>query len=149
VGSRFYRAAAGYDQDTAHAQLTEINLRILQVAAAEEGRWGHLAFFDQRFPRAERERIQTRIALPAYARGVVVDSGRTIRILVTGTPIGERILELFLGEPPAFDCWVLGEWIEEEEYASVEEALSAFRRHIEAYLSPAGIQRWRERTMQG
>lgn len=144
AGSSFYRSAAGYDQDEAHARLTDLNLKVLQQADPPAGVWAYVQLVAPPFPERERKRIEQLVRLPAYARGVVVDSGRSVRLLVTGTPIGERILELALGEAPSFDCWVDGEWVAEAVYEDAEQALAALRRAVAAYLSPEGIARWRE-----
>ncbi|GIW40201.1 MAG: hypothetical protein KatS3mg076_0778 [Candidatus Binatia bacterium] len=139
AGSRFYKVAEGYDQDRAREALTDLNLRLLREANPEEGKWSYLQLLPERFDRAKLEKIQAAVDLPPYARGLVVDSGRTIRLLVTGTPIGQRVLELALVEPPSFDCWVEEEWVHEELYRSRRQALARFRKLVRQYLSPEAL----------
>ncbi len=139
AGDRFFKIAEGYDQDRARDSLTDQNHRLLVLADPPEGSWAYMPLLAERFPERELERIKQKLDLPAYARGVVVDCGRTIRLLVTGTPINERVLELALVEPPSFDCWVKGEWVREELYDNAGRALSQFRQHIRDYLAPEAI----------
>ena len=139
AGHKFFRIAEGYDQDRARDALTDQNLRLLHELNPEEGRWSYMPLIKQRFPRRELERIKQHLDLPAYARGAIIDSGRSIRLLVTSTPIGERLLELALTEPPSFDAWVHNEWVHEELYRDNQQALNRFRRLIRRYLSAEGI----------
>jgi len=142
VGSRFYRAGKGFDQEVARARLTDLNYKLLVEANPPEGGWGYVQLDEKRFSERECERIKAVLDLPAYARGAVIDSGRTIRLLVTGTPIGERVLELALGEDTSFDCWVRGEWVREALFKDKRKALADFRKRIEEFLSSEGIANW-------
>jgi hypothetical protein len=142
VGNRFFRSGEGFEQDRARARLTDNNLKMLLEANPPEGGWSYVRLMENAHPKKERERLQRRVALPRYARGVFVDSGRTVRLLITGTPIGRRILELCLTEPPTFDCWIDDDWVRESVFKDDDEALSAFKRLIEEYLSPQAIAKW-------
>lgn len=148
VGASFFRAGEGYEQDRAHDRLTDTNLKLLHEASPPEAGWGYVQLTPQPYPERERERIKKLVALPPYARAAFIDSGRMVRILVTGTPVGARILELALGEVPSFDCWVDNEWMGEALFEDADTAIAALRRHIAEYLSPEGIERWRERHVQ-
>lgn len=139
AGMKFFRIAEGYDQDRARDNLTDQNQRLLHELNPEEGKWSYMALLKQRHPKRELERIKHVLDLPPYARGAIIDSGRSVRLLVTGTPIGERLLELALVEPPSFDAWVKGEWVREELYRDTQQALNRFRKLIRRYLSAQGI----------
>ena len=139
AGAKFFEIAAGYDQDRARDNLTDNNLRLLLKANPEEGKWGRVQMLETTFPQRDLERIQRAVDLPPYARGAVIDCGQTIRLLVTGTPVGERILELALVETPSFDCWVKHDWVCEELYRNRNEALARFREHVRNFLSPEAI----------
>jgi hypothetical protein len=139
AGSGFYRSAIGFEQETARARLTDLNMKILVDANPPEGEWSYVRLAETTFDEDKRERIKARVPLAAYARGVVVDCGRSLRLLVTGTPIGERILDLTLGEAPSFDGWIEGEWVRELVFRSSDEALRAAPALIEEFLSPQGI----------
>jgi hypothetical protein len=142
VGSRLYRSAVGFDQETARARLTDLNMKLLVEANPPEGGWGYVQLAETPFSEREREKIQSRVNLPGYARGAVIDGGRSLRLLFTGTPIGERILDLALTEVPSFDCWILGDWVREEVFENQRHALGRIRRLIEEFLSPEGIAMW-------
>ncbi len=142
AGASFFRAGAGFDQETARSRLTDLNMKLLIEANPPEGGWGYVQLAEKPFPARDRERIKERIALPRYARGAVIDSGRTIRLLITGTPIGQRILELALGDNPSFDCWIDADWVREDLFESQRKALGALRRYIQEFLSPQGIAAW-------
>ncbi|MBI4517032.1 MAG: hypothetical protein HY699_14585 [Deltaproteobacteria bacterium] len=139
AGSSFFTVAIEFDQESARERLTDSNLKLLQESDPPPGSWGYVQLAETKFPARELERIKQMIALPPYARATVVDCGRTIRVLATGSVIGERIIELTLGETPSLDCWVEGDWVHEELYDHAKAAVRAFRRLLEDYLSPAGI----------
>ncbi len=142
VGQKFYRAAKGFEQEAARSRLTDLNQKLLVDANPDLGQWGYVNLVERPFSEKEAERIRHTLDLPEYARGAFIDSGRTVRLLVTGTPIGERILELALTREPSFDCWIQGEWVKEELYKDRKRALRAFRDYIVRYLSPEGIATW-------
>ncbi len=142
AGSSFYRAGAGFDQETARTRLTDLNMKLLIEANPPEGGWGYVQLAETPYPERERERIKGMIPVPAYARGALIDSGRSVRLLFTGTPIGERILELALGEVLSFDCWVHGDWVREAVFEDMRKAAAAFNKLVDEFLSPAGIANW-------
>jgi hypothetical protein len=148
VGSRFYRSGIGFNQEVARSRLTDVNLKLLMEANPPEGGWGYVQLAETRFPERERERIKEQVALPAYARGVLVDCGRSVRLLVTGTPLGQRIIDLTLGDNPSFDCWIDGEWVREQLFRDARSALQALTRSIAEVLSPEGIATWEARRAQ-
>ena len=142
VGSKFYRSGIGFDQETARSRLTDLNLKLLGQANPPPGGWGYVQLAETTYSERDRERIKEQIGLPSYARGVVVDCGRSVRLLITGTPIGQRILDLTLGDNPSFDCWIDGEWVRERVFRDNRSAIGALRRYIPQYLSPDGIATW-------
>ncbi len=140
VGSRFYEAAHDFEQEVARERLTDNNLKIVLTADPPDGDWVYVRLAETTYPQRELARIKKLIALPKYARGVIVDCGRSIRILLTGTPPGERLLELTLGEAPSFDCWVHQEWVEERVFPDADKALRALHRLMRTYLSPDSVR---------
>ena len=104
--------AHDFEQERARERLTDNNLKLLIAADPPEGGWSSVRLAETSYPERELERIKKLVNLPPYARGVIVDCGRSIRILVTGTPVGDRLLEMALGEAPSFDCWVHQEWVQ-------------------------------------
>ena len=142
VGGRFYRSGAGFDQDVARTRLSDNNRRLLIEANPAEGEWAYKCLVERPHNEQNRRRILAQVRLPAYARGVVVDCGRTLRLLVTGSPLGDRILDMTLSETPSFDCWVDGEWVRERTFRDQRSALSALCRFIHELLSAEGMAAW-------
>jgi hypothetical protein len=141
VGSGFFVVGQDFEQERARERLTDDNLKVLSAANPPEGGWSYVQFADTQYPERELERIKKLVPVPPYARGVIIDCGRSVRLLVTGTPAGERLLELTLGDAPSFDCWVHHEWVEEALFDDADKALRALQRFIGYYLSPEGIAR--------
>lgn len=148
VGSRFYRSGIGFNQEVARSRLTDLNLKLLMEANPPEGGWGYVQLAETRFPERDRERIKEQVALPAYARGVLVDCGRSVRLLFTGTPLGQRVIDLTLGESPSLDCWIDNEWVRERLFRDTRSAMQALTRAIAEVLSPEGIATWEARRAQ-
>jgi hypothetical protein len=142
VGSRLFRAGKGFEQERARERLTDNNLKLVVQAQPVPGQWAYIQLGEEAFPQRELERIKKAVRLPAYARGVIVDCGLLLRLLVTGTPSGERLLDLTLGEVPSFDCWIGDDWVREELFEDAESAIAAFRGFIKDYLSPESITRY-------
>lgn len=142
VGSRLYRSGAGFDQEVARTRLSDNNRRILVEANPADGEWVYKLLADKPHNEQNRQRVISQVPLPPYARGVVVDCGRTLRLLVTGTPLGDRILDLTLANNPSFDCWVDGEWVRERTFRDQRSALGALRRFIHEWLSAEGMAAW-------
>ena len=103
---------------------------MLAESSPPEGGWAYLGVAADRRPAREYERIKKLVNLPPYARGSVIDLGRAVRLLITGTPLGERILELALNETPSFDCWVHGDWVREELFENQRQAFAALRAEL-------------------
>ena len=132
-----FAVASGYDQDRALENLTDLNLRLLREADPAAGAWAYLPLTEGRCSDQRVARVRKQLALPSYARGVLVDSDGLLRLLITGKSVGERILEMTLGEQPSFDCWVEGEWVDEDLFQNEQEGIAALRKLVRRYLSPA------------
>lgn len=142
VGSRLYRSGAGFDQDVARTRLTDNNLRLLREANPAPGEWAYVLLAEKPHREQNRQRIVEQVTLPPYAHGLVVDCGRTLRLLVSGQPLGARLLDLTLSEPPSFDAWIGNEWVRERVFRDQRSALGGLRRYIAEFLSPEGIAAW-------
>jgi hypothetical protein len=141
AGSQLFQVGNDFEQEKAKDRLTDHNVKLLTMADPPEGGWGYVRLAETAYPERELERVKRLVTLPPYARGVIIDCGRSVRILVTGTPVGERVLELALGEAPSFDCWVCNEWVREALFEDADKALKALQRYMREYLSPEGIAR--------
>jgi hypothetical protein len=137
VGNRFFDIGYEFDQERAKLRLTDLNLKLLAEGRPDRNEWRLLRMVpNESVPAAELERLQRRIPLPPGARGVIVDSGRSVRFIITGDPVGERVLEFTLGEESSFDCWIRGDWIREELFRNLEDALRRAAPIVEQYLGP-------------
>jgi hypothetical protein len=138
IGSRFFDIGYEFDQEHAKRRLTDLNLKFLDEGRPAPNEWRLIRMVpNEAVPTEHLERLERRIPLPPGARGVVVDSGRSVRFIITGDPVGERVLEFTLGEESSFDCWIRGEWVREELFRDLEDALHQARPFVERYL---GVQ---------
>lgn len=123
VGERLFGVGRGFDQDRAKARLTGSNVNLLREGNPPEDGWAYLAMTEQRSQADFLERVKRAVRLPRGCRGVLVDSGTSLRVIVTGKPFGERVAELTLGGESSLDVWTNGEWIAERVFRSRERAL--------------------------
>jgi hypothetical protein len=124
VGSRFFDIGYAFDQERAKHRLTDINLKFLDEVRPDRDEWRLVRLVaGESVPVAQIERCKRRLPLPPGARGVVLDSGRSVRFIMTGDPVGERVLEFTLGEESSFDCWIRGDWVREESFRDLDDAL--------------------------
>ncbi len=140
AAARFYISAKGYEQERARAGLVDLNMKLLEEANPPERGFAVLHLLDERCAPNVIDRVKRALPLPAGARAAIVDSGRTVRAILTGTPAGERILEFnFNRDEPTFDVWVRGDWKEEIVFANLGEIYRAARVLIGEYMSPEAI----------
>ncbi len=134
AGASFFRAVEGYDQDQALDHLTDLNLKLLAQGEAPSGGWGYVNLVEDKSPGKEIEKVKKALPLPPFARAVIVDAGLSLRVIVTGTPIGERVLEFNFVQEASFDCWIRGEWVREEIFTSPEALLRKAVHLLNKYL---------------
>jgi hypothetical protein len=89
---------------------------------------------EERFSQKTLERIKDTVALPPGGRALAVDSGVSLRVILTGQPSGERLVELRFGEESSFDAWVDGEWVDEALFGRLQEALKAAPAFVAKHL---------------
>src|SRR5439155_387770 len=77
----------------------------------------------ERFPEGRIEKAKAALRLPPGCRGVLIDSGTSLRAILTGQPVGDRLVEVRLGAEPSFDAWVNGEWVREALFRDFEDGL--------------------------
>lgn len=136
AGERLFRVGRDFDQERARAHLGDGNLAWLREGNPSEGGWAYVAPGDERSRDDFVQHVKQMVRLPRGARAVLVDSGISVRVIVTGAPIGERIVELTLGAESSFDAWVRGDWVCEHVYRGRERALREASRLIARYLAP-------------
>ena len=133
-GGRFFQSGAGFEQDRARLRLTDSNLKWLEESRPPADGWSLVEVLAaERFPPAKLERVRAALKLPPGGRGVLVDSGTSIRAIMTGTPVGERLVELRLGDESSFDAWVHGEWVREALFRGLDEALRRIPALVHEY----------------
>lgn len=137
-GHGFFRTGAGFEQDRARLRLTDSNLKWLEEAAPPVGGWAVVHVLERdRFPANRLEKVKGALRVPPGGRGVLVDSGSSVRAIMTGDAAGERLVELRLGEESSFDAWVHGEWVREVLFRGFEDALRRAPGLVREYLTTA------------
>jgi hypothetical protein len=140
VGASFFRSVEGYDQEQATKNLTDLNLRLLAQANPGPGEWAYLALIEERSPAGEIDKVKRALPLPADARAVLVDSGISLRAIITDTPVGDRLLEFNFIEEASFDCWIHGEWVCEKVFRGKRELLRRAADLLRRYMAKDLIQ---------
>lgn len=136
-GGRFFRTGAGFEQERARIRLTDSNLKWLEEANPPANGWSVIRALpnERSFPQARIEKVKGTFRLPPGGRGVLIDSGTSVRAIITGEPVGERLVELRLGEESSFDAWVQGEWVREALFRNLDEALRRAPALVREYLT--------------
>ena len=140
TGARFYVTAKGYEQDQARDGLVDLNLKLIAKANPPENGFAYLNLIDERSSPAFLDKVKRALPLPKGARAVIVDSGRMVRVILTGNPVGERVLEFnFNRDEPTFDVWVRGDWKKEILFRSLTGLYRMAPRLIEEYMGAAAL----------
>ena len=135
-----YELLKGYNQDQAAKNVADINSCLLKSVVVAPGSWGYFSMDVGTYPPDKLTKVKNGLPLPAWARGLVIDAGFSVRILVTGEPIGERYLDINFTETPSLDYWVRGELVEERLFANIGEALKKIRPNLARYLNPSTVR---------
>jgi hypothetical protein len=131
-----YELLKDYSQDRAVRNVVDINPRILKALSVAPGQWGYVSLGVGNFPEGKLARIKSALSLPSQARGLVIDAGYSVRLLITGEPIGTSVLDINFTEAPSVDYWINGELVEERLFSSIDDALKRLKGSLEAYLNP-------------
>lgn len=134
AGMAFFRTVEDYDQTQAEKNLTDLNPQLLAAADPAPGAWGYVALLDTKSPQREVERIKRALPLPPAARGVIVDSGLSLRAVVADTQDLGILMEFNFMEEASFDCWIRNEWVSERVFAGKRELLRRAARLLKQYL---------------
>src|SRR5262245_59926192 len=132
-----YELLKNYNQDQAAKNLVDINAKILKGVSIRAGEWGYYSLDVGNYPADKLARIKSALPLPADARGIVFDAGYSVRVIITGEPIGERYVDINFTDAPSLDHWVNGQLVEERVYANVGEALKRIRPDLAEFLKPS------------
>lgn len=125
-----------YSQDQAVRNVVDINQRILNELSVSPGDWGYLSLGVGSYPASGLAKIKSSLQLPSYARALTIDAGYSVRVLITGEPIGERFVDINFTEAPSLDYWVGGELVEERLFSSVDDTLKKLRGSLASYIHP-------------
>jgi len=126
-----------YSQDQAVKNVVDINQKLYKEFSAGPGEWNYLSLGVGTFPVAKLNRIKGALRIPGYARALVIDAGYSVRILFTGEPVGEKLLDINFTEVPSLDYWVRGELAEERLFQNFDDALRRIRGSLHRYLQAA------------
>jgi hypothetical protein len=130
-----YDLLKNYNQDQAAKNLVDINAKLLNGLSIAPGEWGYYSLEIGTYPAEKLSKIKSGLPLPPGARAIVVDAGYSVRVIVTGEPVGRRFLDINFTDAPSLDYWVNGQLVEERVFANVGEALKRIRFDLAAYLT--------------
>ncbi|MBI2985911.1 MAG: hypothetical protein HYY45_04005 [Deltaproteobacteria bacterium] len=131
-----YELLKDYRQEQALRNIVDINPRMLKDLSAQPGEWGYISLSVGSYPANGLAKIKNSLPLPSNGRGVIIDAGYSVRVVITGEPIGERLLDINFTEAPSVDYWVGNELVEERLYSSVDDALKKLRGALPGYINP-------------
>jgi len=129
-----YELLKNYNQDQAAKNLVDINNKILHNLSIGPGEWGYYSLEVGAYPLEKLNKIKSGLPLPSGARGVVVDAGFSVRVIITGEPVGVRFIDINFTDAPSLDYWVNGQLVEERLFANMGEALKRIRVDLADYL---------------
>ena len=131
-----YELLKNYNQDQATKNLVDINGKMLHGLNVAPHEWGYYSLEVGTYPPEKLAKIKNGLPLPPHARGIVIDAGYSVRVMITGEPVGERFVDINFTEAPSLDYWVKGQLVEERVFANMGEALKWIRRDLSGYLQP-------------
>ena len=131
-----YELLKGYNQDQAIKNLVDINPRILREFSVAPQQWGYFSLEVGTYPHEKLAKIKNALTLPPGARAIVIDAGYSVRVIITGDPVGERYVDINFTDAHSLDYWVKGQLIDEKVFADVGEALKKIKPELRRYLMP-------------
>ncbi len=131
-----YELLKNYNQDVAAKNLVDINAKILGSLNVKPEEWAYYSLDVGSYPTEKLARLKSGLPLPRGARGIVIDAGYSVRMVITGEPVGERYVDINFTDAPSLDYWVNGQLIEERVFANVGEALKRIKPDLPGYLKP-------------
>jgi hypothetical protein len=124
-----------YNQDEAAKNLVDINPKIFKGLTIPIGEWGYYSLDVGKYPPDKLAKIKSALPLPPNSRGIVIDAGYSVRVIITGEPVGERYVDINFVDAPSLDYWVKGQLVEERVFSNVGEAIKRIRQDLPSYLS--------------
>jgi len=87
-----------------------------------------------RVPEPRVNKVKAALPVPKDGRAVLVDSGDALRAIITGHPVGQRLVEVRVGRDSSFDAWVDGEWVCERAFRDADDCLRRTPRLVRDFL---------------
>ena len=131
-----YELLKDYSQERAVRSVVDINPRTLKELSAAPLGWSYFSLGVGSYPANGLDKIKNALQLPAAARALLIDAGYSVRLLITGEPVGERLVDVNFTEAPSLDYWVRNELIEERLFPNVEVTLRELKSALSGYLKP-------------
>jgi hypothetical protein len=128
-----YELLKDYKQEQAVRNVVDINPRTLKDLSQAPLGWNYVSLGVGNYPAARLDKIKKALPLPSDARALIIDAGYSVRILITGEPVGEKLLDINFTEGPSVDYWVNNELIEERLFPNVDVTLKALRPALTNY----------------
>jgi hypothetical protein len=128
VAAKFYAVARDYEQDRAKEDLTDNNLRIARAADPQPGRWSYVPMTEEHYPERLVKRVKDEFRLPREARGVLLDHGRLVRLLICGPELEDWMIDVTLSDEPSVDVYVWNTMHRERLFKRAEDAMRQARR---------------------
>ncbi|HBA39532.1 MAG: hypothetical protein A2W73_00705 [Deltaproteobacteria bacterium RIFCSPLOWO2_12_55_13] len=133
-----YQMLKDYKQEQAARNVVDMNPRILKELSVPAGAWEYFSLGVGSYPANGLAKIKSSLPLPPNGRGLIIDAGYSVRVLITGEPIGERLVDINFTEAPSLDYWIENELVEERLFANVNDALKKLRADLSNYINPPG-----------
>ena len=131
-----YELLKDYSQERAVRNVVDLNPKFLKEITIRPGEWQCLSLGVGNYPPDRLAKIKASLKLAPDARGLIIDAGYSVRVMITGEPIGERLIDINFIEGPSVDFWVRNELIEENLFRSVEATLRYLQTALPEYLRP-------------
>ena len=131
-----YELLKDYSQERAVRNVVDLNPKFLKELTVGPGEWQYLSLGVGNYPLDRLAKIKGLLKLGPNARGLIIDAGYSVRVMITGEPIGERLIDINFIEGPSVDFWVRNELIEEKLFRSGEATLRYLQSALSNFLNP-------------
>ena len=131
-----YELLKDYSQERAVRNVVDLNPKFLKEITVGPGEWQYLSLGVGNYPADRLVKIKGALKLGSGARGLIIDAGYSVRVMITGEPIGERLIDINFIEGPSVDFWVRNELIEEKLFRSGEATLRYLQTALPNFLNP-------------
>ena len=131
-----YELLKDYSQERAVRNVVDLNPKFLKEITVGPGEWQYLSLGVGNYPPDRLAKIKGTLKLTSDARGLIIDAGYSVRVMITGEPIGERLIDINFIEGPSVDFWVRNELIEEKLFRSGEATLRYLQTALPNFLNP-------------